>query len=101
MARVAPIEPGRASALLFQHGSLTVRYYAPRGEDYQIPHTRDEAYVIAGGTGFFRHGGERVPFRTGDLFFVAAGVEHRFEDFTNDFGTWVLFYGPDGGEKEG
>jgi hypothetical protein len=30
--------------------------------------------------------------------FVAAGVEHRFEDFTDDLAVWVMFYGPEGGE---
>jgi hypothetical protein len=25
-------------------------------------------------------------------------MEHRFEDFTEDFATWVVFYGPEGGE---
>lgn len=34
----------------------------------------------------------------GNLLFVAAGAEHRFEDFTGDFGAWVMFYGPEGGE---
>jgi hypothetical protein len=29
---------------------------------------------------------------------VAAGTEHRFEDFTEDLAVWVVFYGPDGGE---
>jgi hypothetical protein len=24
---------------------------------------------------------------------------HRFEDFTEDFSTWVFFYGPVGGEE--
>ena len=28
-----------------------------------------------------------------------AGVEHRFDDFRKDFATWVLFYGPEGGER--
>ena len=26
-------------------------------------------------------------------------IEHRFEDFTDDFAIWVIFYGPEGGEK--
>jgi mannose-6-phosphate isomerase-like protein (cupin superfamily) len=43
-------------------------------------------------------GDERVPFEPGDALFVAAGVEHRFEGFSEDFGTWVMFYGPEGGE---
>ena len=98
-ARAAPHQPGRRSALLLEHGSLELRYYAPRGADPQTPHTRDELYVVASGRGWFVHGGERVPFEPGDALFVAAGVEHRFEDFTEDFGTWVIFYGPEGGEQ--
>jgi mannose-6-phosphate isomerase-like protein (cupin superfamily) len=98
-ARSAPPQPGRQSALLLEHGSLEVRYYAPRGRDPQTPHTRDELYVVAAGRGWFVRGDERVPFETGDALFVAAGVEHRFEDFSEDFGTWVMFYGPEGGER--
>jgi hypothetical protein len=26
-------------------------------------------------------------------------MEHHFENFSDDFATWVIFYGPDGGEK--
>ena len=100
-ARTAPPEPGRRSALLLEHGSLELRYYAPRGIDPQGPHTRDEVYVVTSGRGWFVRGDERVPFETGDALFVAAGVEHRFEDFTDDFGTWVVFYGPEGGEQAG
>ncbi len=98
-ARAAPPEPGRRSALLLEHGTLEVRYYAPRGVDPQEPHTRDELYVVASGRGWFVRGDERVPFEPGDALFVAAGVEHRFVDFGEDFGTWVMFYGPEGGEQ--
>jgi mannose-6-phosphate isomerase-like protein (cupin superfamily) len=98
-ARSAPPQPGRRSALLLEHGSLEVRYYAPGGSDPQTPHTRDEVYVVAAGRGWFVRGPERVPFEPGDALFVAAGVEHRFEDFSPDFGTWVIFYGPEGGER--
>ena len=28
----------------------------------------------------------------------AAGITHRFEDFSDDLVVWVLFYGPEGGE---
>ena len=34
------------------------------------------------------------------LLFVPAGMEHRFEDLSEDFGTWVVFYGPAGGERD-
>jgi hypothetical protein len=30
------------SIALFQHGTLTVKLYAPRGTDPQTPHTRDD-----------------------------------------------------------
>ena len=98
-ARGEPPQAGRRSALLFEHGSLEVRYYAPRGTDPQTPHQRDELYVVASGRGWFVRGAERVPFEPGDALFVAAGAEHRFTDFTDDFGTWVIFYGPEGGER--
>jgi hypothetical protein len=46
-----------------------------------------------------RNGDSRHAFSAGDVLFVPAGVPHRFEDFTDDFGTWVIFYGPEGGER--
>jgi len=98
---LAQLEAAKAKRFieLFKHGSLSVEYYAPRGTDPQTPHSRDELYVIASGRGIFWNGSVRAPFHPGDLIFVAAGVPHRFEEFTDDFGTWVMFYGPEGGER--
>lgn len=39
------------------------------------------------------------PVRTGDALFVAAHVPHHFEGMSEDFVTWVVFWGPKGGEK--
>jgi len=83
---------------LFEHGTLKVEIYAPEGHDPQQPHWCDEVYVVISGTGYFRNGDERHAFKPGDLMFVPARTEHRFEDFTDDFATWVMFYGPEGGE---
>lgn len=85
---------------LFSHGSLNVEIYKPEGVDLQQPHSRDELYVVASGNGYFIKGTTRQPFETGEVLFVSAGVEHRFEDFSDDFSTWVFFYGPEGGESE-
>ncbi len=85
---------------LFRHGTLAIELYAPRGTDPQTPHTRDEIYVIASGEGRFRCGTEETSFGPGDVLFVAAGQEHRFIEFGDDFATWVFFYGPQGGEPE-
>jgi len=84
--------------VVFNHGTLEVGVYAPRKRDDQTPHTRDEVYVVNRGTGMFACGRERVPFAPGDFLFVPAHETHRFEDFTDDFAAWVLFYGPEGGE---
>ena len=83
---------------LFNHGSLSVEIYKPAGVDNQQPHTRDELYVIATGSGYFVKGESRERFEKGEVLFVPAGVVHRFEDFSDDFSTWVFFYGPEGGE---
>ena len=80
------------------HGTMEVELYAPRGTDPQTPHRRDELYFIMQGQGWFVHGGTRTAFAAGDAFFVAAGEPHRFEDFSDDFATWVVFWGPEGGE---
>ncbi|MCA3319275.1 MAG: cupin domain-containing protein, partial [Roseomonas sp.] len=47
---------------------------------------------------WLRRGAERVPFAPHDALFVRAGEPHRFEDFSPDFATWVVFYGAKGGE---
>jgi len=83
----------------FSHGSLVVELYAPRERDIQSPHDRDEVYFVASGSGEFVADGRRSAFAAGDALFVAAGVEHRFEHFSPDFATWVVFYGPKGGER--
>ena len=87
------------SATVFEHGTLQVKMYRPGTEDLQKPHDRDEVYVIVDGSGWFRNGSDRHPFQSGDMLFVPAGTEHRFEEYSDDFCTWVLFYGPEGGEK--
>ena len=94
----APIPDGQRSAPVMRHGSMTVRLYAPRVIDRQSPHDQDEVYVVASGSGWFVNGDRRDRFETGAALFVPAGIEHRFEDFTDDFATWVIFYGPEGGE---
>ncbi len=84
---------------LFQHGSLAVELYQPDQIDKQKPHTRDEVYVVVAGQGTFFYDGIRKEFKTGDVIFVPAQIEHRFEKFSDDFMTWVFFYGPEGGES--
>ncbi len=77
-----PGPQGERSVALFEHGSLVVKLYAPRESDPQTPHSRDEVYVVAQGSGEFVCDSARQTFEPNDVFFAAAGVERRFENFT-------------------
>jgi len=98
-SKTVPTKDGKAFALQFEHGSLQVEIYSPRGVDLQKPHSRDELYIVASGSGWFAVEGQRLQFSAGDALFAAAGEVHRFEDFSDDFVVWVMFYGPEGGEN--
>ena len=86
--------------VLLTHGTLEIGYYKPEGIDPQHPHEQDEVYVVQSGNGNFVLGDQCQPFEAGDTFFVPAGIVHRFEDFSNDFAAWVIFFGPEGGETK-
>jgi mannose-6-phosphate isomerase-like protein (cupin superfamily) len=53
---------------------------------------------VISGTGTFAKGQEQTAFKPGGAIFVEAGAEHAFTDFRSDFATWVIFWGPKGGE---
>jgi mannose-6-phosphate isomerase-like protein (cupin superfamily) len=90
---------GERYALGFEHGSMSLGFYAPVGSDPQGPHKRDEIYIVHSGKATFVTGDAKTTLGAGDAVFVPAGATHRFENFTADFSTWVVFWGPKGGEK--
>lgn len=92
-----PTPEGKRFAELFRRGDLTVEIYVPRGTDPQMPHGRDEIYLVARGTGVYLCAETRQKFGPGDFLFAPAGAVHRFEDFSGDLAVWVIFFGPDGG----
>lgn len=91
--------PEQKDVVVFERGSLTVEIYKPLDRDLQQPHARDEAYFVISGSGTYFIDGDRTKFVAGDFLYAPAGVEHRFEKFSEDFQTWVAFYGPEGGEE--
>lgn len=93
---------GAPSATVLAHGSMQLKIFNPAlntgGRDRQQPHTQDELYLVHAGSATMEIGARQWPARAGDAFFVAAGESHRFDDPSPDFATWVVFYGPHGGE---
>lgn len=92
-------EANQKFTTLIKHGSMSVEYFAPKEIDTQQPHQQDEIYVVASGTSQFYRNNEVINCRKGDVIFVPAKMEHRFINFTEDFATWVIFYGIEGGES--
>lgn len=88
----------RRDVLLFERGSMYVEYYKPLKVDPQQPHNQDELYIVTKGEGNYICDGQSITFQSGDVLFAPAGMQHRFENFSDDFETWVVFYGPIGGE---
>ncbi len=97
---MGPPADGELAIPIFAHGTMQTELYAPENIDRQNPHNRDEIYVVANGEGKFFDGEKRVQVKEGSFIFVPAGVEHRFENFSNNFAVWVIFYGPEGGETD-
>ena len=85
--------------VMLKNGSMELGFYKPAGTDEQSPHDQDEIYIVQTGSGICVRGDEKIPFEPGDALFVAADVEHRFVDFSDDFAAWVILYGPAGGES--
>ena len=76
----------------FTKGDFELEFFAPRGQDYQTPHEKDEFYIIVQGTADLLKENEIIHCQIGDAVFVAAGEPHHFENISNDFATWVIFF---------
>lgn len=81
-----------------RHGTMSVEVFAPRGHDAQEPHDQDELYFVVSGSADFLHENARMAVTAGDCLFVPAHDRHHFEKMSGDFVTWVVFWGPKGGE---
>ena len=99
--KLIPGPPGAHFVTVMQRGTVRTLLSLPVSPNRQTPHAQDEVSVIVRGRGVLFHNGRRDQFGAGDFIFVAAGVEHWFEDFTDDLAVWVIFYGLQGGEVPG
>ena len=62
--------------------------------DRQQPHREDEVYYVISGRGVMKVANEDRQVKPGSLVFVAAGVEHRFHDITEDLRVLVFWAPP-------
>ena len=67
-------------------------YVLPAGTtDLQRPHHEDEMYYVVRGKARFRAGAEDGEVSAGSLLYVAAEVEHRFYDISEEVALLVFF----------
>ena len=64
---------------------------APGATDLQRPHHEDELYYVVRGRARFHAGDEDQEVSAGSVMFVAAHVEHRFYDITEELAVLVVF----------
>ena len=79
--------------VVFRRGPLDVALSLTLRPSQQTPHLQDEIYFIVRGQGVLCHDGKRDRFESGDLLFVAAGIEHQIEEISENFVMWRVFYG--------
>jgi mannose-6-phosphate isomerase-like protein (cupin superfamily) len=67
-------------------------YVLPAGStDPQSPHHEDELYYVVRGKARMKSGSEDQAVMQGSVIFVAAGVEHRFYDISEELVVLVFF----------
>jgi mannose-6-phosphate isomerase-like protein (cupin superfamily) len=92
------VSPGHPFHVTTRNGTMFTGLYAPGDEDRQQPHEQDEVYIVARGSAALECEGEEFACTAGDVLFVPARAAHRFVRMSEDFATWAVFYGPNGGE---
>jgi mannose-6-phosphate isomerase-like protein (cupin superfamily) len=83
----------------FAHGTMSLIVYHPHVKDFQTTHDQDELYIVVSGVAELIIEGKSHACKTGDALFVPARKDHRFENFSDDFIVWAIFWGPKGGER--
>ena len=96
--KIADIDSARAeSGKLYREflrvPSMSAGLYvlSPGATDPQRPHHEDEMYYVVRGRGRFQAGDEDTEVSVGSVLFVAAEVEHKFHDITEELAILVFF----------
>ena len=93
-ARALQPPEGSRAAEVFRDDHVWIRFAARPTSGPQVPHDRDEFYIVASGTARYRWDGGETMIGPGDMMFAAAHTPHGYDQFSEDFSVWVVFYGP-------
>ena len=93
-ARALRPPEGSRAAEVFRDDHVWIRFAARPTSGPQAPHDRDEFYIVASGTARYRWDGGETMIGPGDMMFAAAHTPHGYDQFSEDFSVWVVFYGP-------
>ncbi len=86
-------ENGNQYHIFLDNPTMRVEYLEyPAGHiDLQQPHDWDEIYYVISGKSEFTADGVKHSIKGGDNIFVAAHVDHKFHDITEDLSVIVFF----------
>jgi mannose-6-phosphate isomerase-like protein (cupin superfamily) len=93
-ARALKPPQGSRAAEVYSDDVVSIRFAARPTSGPQVPHSRDEFYIVASGTARYRWDGGETMIGPGDMMFAAAHTAHGYDQFSVDFSVWVVFYGP-------
>ena len=87
------LQAGKLYREFFRVESMSAGLYVlpVGGTDPQRPHHEDEVYYVVRGKARFKAGDEDHEVSAGRVLFVAAEVEHRFYDVTEELAVLVFF----------
>ena len=86
-------QAGKLYQEFFRVPALSVGVYvlAAGTTDPQKPHQEDEVYYVVRGRAHMRIASEEQVVKAGSVIFVAAHVEHRFFDISEELEVLVFF----------
>jgi mannose-6-phosphate isomerase-like protein (cupin superfamily) len=88
-----PLEGSRAAEVFRDNDDdVWIRFAARPTSGPQVPHDRDEFYIVASGIARYRWDGGETMIGPGDMMFTAAHKPHGYDQFSEDFSVWVVLW---------
>lgn len=79
-------------ARAFASDTLSVQLYTPKSGMYPVPPGVHVIYIVMRGRSRLKVGVRQYDMKPGDIVPIGVDVGHEFENFTQDFATYVIFW---------